>query len=101
MHAITGFTDGLRQELEDTNINVSIIHPALTKTGLLDHVDPETMPKPFKAMTPMTSEQVAKAAIKGILNKKNKIIVPFQPKVLLFLNMISTRLGDWFCAFGI
>ena len=96
MHAITGFTDGLRQELANTNIDVSIIHPALTKTRLLDHVNPEMMPEPFKVMTPMNSEQVAKAAINGIRKRKNKIIVPFQPKVLLLLNAISTHMGDWF-----
>ncbi len=96
MHAITGFTDGLRQELQNTNINVSIIHPALTQTNLLDHIQPHEMPEPFKAMTPIAPATVANMLVDGMLGSKRKIVVPFQPRVLLFLNAISVRLGDWF-----
>ncbi len=96
MHAITGFTDGLRQELQNTNIRVSIIHPALTQTDLLTQIAPSEMPEPFKAMTPIDPSVVAKALMEGILKSKSKIIVPFQPRVLLFLNAMSTNLGDWF-----
>ena len=96
MHAITGFTDGLRQELQDTGIRVSIIHPALTQTSLLDHIHPKEMPKPFKVMTPIHPSAVAKKLVEGILKSKRKIIVPFQPKVLLFFNALSVQLGDWF-----
>ena len=96
MHAISGFTDGLRQELRDTNIGVSIIHPGLTQTALLNHVEAHKMPAPFKAMTPITPEQVAEAVLNGIARKKAKIVVPFQPRVLMFLNAISIELGDKF-----
>ena len=44
MHALSGFSDSLRQELRGTGINVSIIHPALTQTNLLDDIKPEDMP---------------------------------------------------------
>src|SRR3970282_2317168 len=43
MHAISGFTDALRQELYGSRINVSIIHPELTQTPILEHVKPEEM----------------------------------------------------------
>jgi len=32
MHAMSGFSDALRQELAGTKINVSVIYPALTAT---------------------------------------------------------------------
>ncbi len=99
MHAITGFADGLRQELVDTNTKVTIIHPALTQTNLLDHTDANRMPAPFKAMTPMAPEEVASALVKGMHHRKTKIIVPFQPRVLLFLNALSVTLGDRFVRF--
>ncbi len=96
MHAISGFSDSLRQELKNTGIRISIIHPALTQTALLNHVNPDDMPAAFKAMTPISPEKVAEAALSGILRNKSRIIVPFQPKFLLLLDAISPRLGDWF-----
>jgi len=65
MHALSGFSDSLRQELRDTGINVSIIHPALTQTNLLDDIKPEDMPPPFRHMTPMKVEEVSKAVLDG------------------------------------
>ncbi len=96
MHAISGFTDGLRQELGDTPIGVSVIHPALTQTALLEQVNPDDMPAPFKAMTPMLPEQVARAVVDGVFHKRRKIVVPFQPKLLLLLDALSIKWADWF-----
>ena len=94
MHAISGFTDSLRQELSGSGINVSIIHPALTQTPLLNHVKPEDMPPPFRGITPISVESVAKAVVNGVYYNQARIIVPFQPKLLLFADAISPRIGD-------
>jgi NADP-dependent 3-hydroxy acid dehydrogenase YdfG len=94
MHAISGFTDSLRQELRGTGINVSIIHPALTQTPLLAHVNPEEMPPPFRRFTPIPVEKVANAVLDGIEKNRARIIVPFQPKMLLLADAVSPRLGD-------
>ncbi|MCK5391743.1 MAG: SDR family oxidoreductase [Deltaproteobacteria bacterium] len=94
MHAISAFTDSLRQELSGSGINVSIIHPALTRTPLLDHVRPEDMPPPFRGMTPISVESVAKAVVNGVYYNHARIIVPFQPKLLLLADAISPRIGD-------
>ena len=96
MHAISGFTDGLRQELANTNIGVSIIHPALTQTPLLEKVSAADMPEPFKAMTPIPVGKVAHAVVEGVYHNKAKITVPFQPRFLFFLDAIAVRFGDWF-----
>jgi NADP-dependent 3-hydroxy acid dehydrogenase YdfG len=94
MHAISGFTDALRQELRGTGIKVSIIHPALTQTPLLAHVNPEEMPPPFRRFTPIPVEKVANAVLDGIEKNRPRIVVPFQPKMLLLADAISPRLGD-------
>ncbi|MCH7517669.1 MAG: SDR family oxidoreductase [Candidatus Dadabacteria bacterium] len=94
MHAISGFTDSLRQELSGSGINVSIIHPALTQTPLLNHVKPEDMPPPFRGITPISVESVAKAVVNGVYYNQARIIVPFQPKLLLLADAISPRIGD-------
>lgn len=94
MHALAGFTDALRQELKGTGVNVSVIHPALTQTALLSQVRAEDMPPPFRYLTPISAEKVANAALDGIHKNKPRIIVPFQPNLLLFADAISPKLGD-------
>jgi len=94
MHAITGFTASLRQELRGSGINVSTIHPALTQTPLLDHVKPEDMPPPFRRFTPIPVEQVSKAVVEGVYHNRVRIIVPFQPKLMLLADAISPKIGD-------
>lgn len=94
MHAISGFNDALRQELRGSGINVSIIHPALTQTPLLDNVKPEDMPPPFRRLTPIPVETVARAVLDGIMHNKARIIVPFQPRMLFLADMLSPRAGD-------
>jgi NAD(P)-dependent dehydrogenase (short-subunit alcohol dehydrogenase family) len=95
MHAIAGYTDALRQELKGTGIHVSIIHPALTQTPLLANARPEDMPPPFRRFTPISADQVAKAALKGISRNTPRIVVPWQPKVLMMAQAISPRFGDF------
>lgn len=94
MHAITGFNSSLRQELRGSGINVSIIHPALTQTPLLEHVRSEDMPPPFRRFTPVAVNKVVKAVLDGIYYKKTRIIVPFQPKTVLLADAISPTVGD-------
>ena len=94
MHAISAFTDSLRQELFGSGIKVSIIHPALTQTPLLDHVRPEDMPPPFKRMTPITVQSVAEAVVDGISYNQARIVVPFQPKMLMLADALSPHFGD-------
>lgn len=94
MHAISGFTDALRQELRGSGINVSTIHPALTQTPLLDNVSPEDMPPPFRRLTPIPVETVAKAVLDGVEHNRARIVLPFQPRLLFLSDLISARLGD-------
>lgn len=95
MHAITGYSAALRQELRGSGIHVSTIHPALTQTNLLDHVNPEDMPPSFKNMTPMPVERVSKAVLDGFHYNQTRIIVPFQPKLVLFWDAVSPAIGDF------
>ncbi len=96
MHALSGLTDALRQELRGTGINVSVIHPALTQTPLLSTVDSTDMPPPFRALTPIPVEDVADAVLYGVRRNRPRIVVSFPPKPLLLADAISPRLGDLF-----
>lgn len=96
MHAIDGYTSALRQELEGSNIHVSTIHPALTQTPLLADARPEDMPPAFQWLSPILAEQVAQAAVRGIRRNSPRIVVPWQPRMLMLAEAISPRLGDRF-----
>jgi short-subunit dehydrogenase len=96
MHAILAFSDALRQEMRETGINVSTIHPALTQTPFLEHCDPGQMPPPFRKMTPISAEKVARKILKAVVTKRSRVIVPWQPWMLLFADAISAQLGDLF-----
>lgn len=96
MHAIVGYTDALRQELEGTGIEVSTILPSLTQTPLLASVRPEDMPPPFRRLTPISAEQVAEAAVRGLSKNAARIVVPWQPRFLILAQAISPRLGNLF-----
>ena len=96
MHAIIGYTDALRQELRGSGIDVSVILPSLTQTPLLSTVQPEDMPPPFRRLTPIHVDQVAVAALNGLARRKPRIEVPWQPRLLMFAQALSPRLGDLF-----
>jgi NAD(P)-dependent dehydrogenase (short-subunit alcohol dehydrogenase family) len=94
MHAIVGYSDALRQELRGDGIDVSVILPSLTQTPLLSSVEPEDMPRPFRRLTPIHVGQVAEAALNGLARRKARVAVPWQPRLLMFAQAVSPRLGD-------
>lgn len=54
------------------------------------------MPPPFKNMTPMPVEKVSKAVLHGFYYKRTRIVVPFQPNLVLLWDAVSPVLGDFF-----
>ncbi|MDD5035594.1 MAG: SDR family NAD(P)-dependent oxidoreductase [Methylococcaceae bacterium] len=94
MHAIAAYSDALRQELRGTGIGVSIIHPALTQTALLDKIDPADLPPPFRRMTPISAEAVAKGIVGAVRKNRPRVILPWQPKLMLVADALSARVGD-------
>ena len=96
MHAVSAFADALRQELDGSGIRVSTIHPALTQTPLLTSVDTADMPPPFRYMTPIKVEAVAKAVLNAVATNRRRVVVPSQPRVLMLADAVSPWLGDMF-----
>jgi short-subunit dehydrogenase len=94
MHAIAAFSDALRQELRGTGISVSTIHPALTQTAFFEGVDPADIPAPFRRMTPISAEAVARKILKAVVKKLPRVIIPWQPRLLLMGDALSAGFGD-------
>jgi NAD(P)-dependent dehydrogenase (short-subunit alcohol dehydrogenase family) len=94
MHAISAFTDALRQELRGTGIAVTCVHPALTQTAMLDEVNPADMPPPFRAMTPRTPEFVAAGIVNAVSKQQPRVVMPAPPHTLLLGDALSPHIGD-------
>ena len=94
MHAISAFSDSLRQELAGTGIHVSVIHPALTATDLLRDVEEAEMPPPFRHMTPLSADDVARAVIAAVTRRKRRVVLPRPANTLLLAEALAPRLGD-------
>ena len=95
MHGVSAFSDALRQELAGSNISVSVIHPALTATDLLHEVDEAQMPPPFRHMTPLPPEHVARAVLKAVRRARPRVVLPRPAATLLLGEAVSPRIGDF------
>ncbi|MFE4829224.1 SDR family NAD(P)-dependent oxidoreductase [Streptomyces sp. NPDC056672] len=94
MHAVSAFSDSLRQELADSGIRVSVIHPALTATDLLREAAEAEMPPPFRHMTPLSSEDVARAVAEAVRRGKRRVVLPRTANMLLLGEALSPGIGD-------
>jgi NADP-dependent 3-hydroxy acid dehydrogenase YdfG len=94
MHAVSAFSDALRQELAGSDIRVSVIHPALTATDLLRDADEAEMPPPFRHMTPLSSEDVGRSVVAAVRRGKRRVVLPRTASMLLFGEALSPRIGD-------
>lgn len=94
MHAVSAFSDALRQELAGSNIRVSVIHPALTATDLLRDADEAQMPPPFRHMTPLSSENVGRSVVAAVRRGKRRVVLPRTANLLLLGEALSPRIGD-------
>jgi len=88
--ALTGFIEVLRQELYNTNVNVTTVFPGRIDTPMIEKLN---VPRISAKIPP---EKVADAIVSAIKTRKAEVLIPyFSSKLLILLNSISYRLGDW------
>ena len=92
------WTDGLRQELKDTIVDISVICPGFIQDSGMFHDSGFSAPPMLGTLPP---QDVADAVVKAIKENKSEVIVNKGPmKPLLALGQIAPRLGDkivnWF-----
>jgi 3-oxoacyl-[acyl-carrier protein] reductase len=83
--AILGFTEALRRELAEYNIQVKALLPSLTDTDMVRDL------KLFRWVIPMTPQQVAKALIAGLEKDSSEILVGWQSHLAVWCQ----RLAPW------
>lgn len=90
--AIRFLGEGLRGELKDYNIKLSVICPGYIKTPM---TDVNKFPMPFI----MSAEKSAKIIIKGLEKNKSRIAFPLALYLPLWLiSCLPVSLTDWFFA---
>ncbi|MGQ0605965.1 MAG: SDR family oxidoreductase [Candidatus Nitrosotenuis sp.] len=72
--AMLGFSEGLKHELRDTKIGVTVVSPIMVRTNFFDHPSFDTMPK--YSPTSLDAKTVAKAIITASESSRLEIIVP-------------------------
>ena len=73
--AMLGFSEGLKHELNDTGVDLTVVSPIMVRTPLFDHPSFENFSK-FSTGISLSSETVAKAIIKASNSSRLEIVVP-------------------------
>ncbi|HEY4018963.1 MAG TPA: SDR family oxidoreductase [Pseudonocardiaceae bacterium] len=95
MHAVSALSDSLRQEVAGSGIRVSVIYPALTATDLLREATEAEMPAPFRHMTPLSTDAVARAVVAAVRRGKRRVVLPRTANMLLLGEAVSPVIGDF------
>ena len=72
--AMLGFSEGLKHELKNSGVGITVVSPIMVRTNFFDHPSFEKMPK--FSPTSLSSKTVAKAILKAANSSRLEIIVP-------------------------
>jgi short-subunit dehydrogenase len=72
--AMLGFSEGLKHELKNSGVGITVVSPIMVRTSFFDHPSFEKIPK-FSPMS-LDSKTVAKAILKASNSSRLEIIVP-------------------------
>jgi uncharacterized protein len=72
--AMLGFSEGLKHELKDTGVGLTVVSPIMVRTNFFDHSSFEKMPK--YSSTSLDPKTVAKSIIKAANSSRLEIVVP-------------------------
>ena len=72
--AMLGFSEGLKHELKNSGVDITVVSPIMVRTNFFDHPSFEKMQK--YSPTSLDPKTVAKAVLKAANSKKLEIIVP-------------------------
>ena len=97
--AMLGFSEGLKHELKETGIGVTVVSPIMVRTNFFDHESFEKMPK-YSPMS-LSAETVAQAILKASNSPRLEIIVPWFVRIVVWLKntfpyLINPILGSSF-----
>ena len=97
-HAMTGFFDSLRIELEDSGVSVTMIYPGFVATGIRENASgPDGKPilvSPVKEREVMSVEDCARRIVTAMERRDREVVMTARGKIGLFLKLLAPSLID-------
>jgi short-subunit dehydrogenase len=97
-HAMTGFFDSLRIELEDSGVAVTMIYPGFVATGIRENATgPDGKPilvSPVKEGEVMSVEDCARRIVAAMERRDREVVMTARGKIGLFLKLLAPSLID-------
>ena len=82
--AMLGFSEGLKHELKDTGVGLTVVSPIMVRTEFFDHPSFEKMPKQYSPVS-LDPKTVAKAILRAANSSRLEITVPFVARIAVWL----------------
>ena len=97
-HAMRGFFDSLRIELDGTGVSVTMIYPDFVSTGIRENASgPDGKPimlSPVKEGEVMSVEVCARRIVKAISRREREVVMTARGKMGLWLKLLAPALID-------
>ncbi|MEP7260659.1 MAG: SDR family NAD(P)-dependent oxidoreductase, partial [Usitatibacter sp.] len=97
-HAMTGFFDSLRIELDGSGVAVTMIYPGFVSTGIRENATgPDGKPiqvSPVKEGEVMGVEECARIIVNAIETRKREVVMTARGKIGLWLKLFAPALID-------
>jgi NADP-dependent 3-hydroxy acid dehydrogenase YdfG len=88
--ALSGLGQALRQELRPHGIGVTIVYPGRVDTAMIAEL---RVPRISRKLSP---GRIARAIVAAIRRNRAEVLVPRLGRLLLLVDLLSPRAGDWF-----
>jgi short-subunit dehydrogenase len=97
-HAMAGFFDSLRIELEDDGITVTMVYPGFVSTAIRAHAfGPDGRPlasSPVRESEVMTPEECARQIVAAMASRRRELIMTLRGKVGAWVKLIAPGVVD-------
>jgi short-subunit dehydrogenase len=97
-HAMTGFFDSLRIEMQGSGVDVTMIYPGFVATGIRENATgPDGKPikvSPVKEGEVMSVEDCARRIVQAMERREREVVMTARGKIGLFLKLVAPSLID-------
>lgn len=97
-HAMAGFFDSLRIELEDDGVTVTMVYPGFVSTAIRAHAfGPDGRPlasSPVRESEVMTPEECARQIVAAMASRRRELIMTLRGKVGAWIKLVAPGVVD-------
>lgn len=97
-HAMAGFFDSLRIELQDDGVSVTMVYPGFVSTGIRTHAfgpDGKPLPSsPVRESEVMTPEECARQTLAAMTGRRRELIMTLRGKVGAWVKLVAPGVVD-------